>query len=109
MKDTGRLFIPDVSELRQEVISEFHDPPYRGHFGMTKTINAVTAKFFWPKMETDISDYVLSCVYCQQSKSTNQHPLGLLQQLDIPDYNWQSISMDFVLGLRNQSRGIMRF
>jgi Integrase zinc binding domain len=48
------LYIPDVSELRLEVISEFHDPPYHGHFGITKTLKAITSKFFWPKMDLDI-------------------------------------------------------
>jgi Integrase zinc binding domain len=41
--DTNRLYIPDVSELRQEVIPEFHDPPYRGHFGIAKTLKAITS------------------------------------------------------------------
>ena len=102
---TNRLYIPDDSELRQEVISEFHDPPYRGHFGIAKTLKAITAKFFWPKMDIDIKAYIDSCEFCQQSKSTNQHPLGLLQPLDIPDYNYQSISLDFVTGLAKSKQG----
>jgi hypothetical protein len=36
-KRTIRHYIPDVSESRQEVISEFHDPPCHGHIGIAKT------------------------------------------------------------------------
>jgi Integrase zinc binding domain len=39
---------------RKDVISEFHDPPHRGHFGIAKTLKAVTSKFSWPKMDLDI-------------------------------------------------------
>jgi Integrase zinc binding domain len=103
--DTNRLYVPDVSELRHLLISEFHDPPYRGHFGIAKTLKAITSKFYWPKMDLDIKGYIDTCEFCQQSKSTNQHPLGLLQPLDIPDYNWQSISLDFVTGLAKFKQG----
>jgi hypothetical protein len=38
-------------------------------------------------------------VTCQQNKSEKIHPTGLLQSLPIPECKWESISMDFIIGL----------
>ena len=36
---------------------------------------------------------------CQQVKVEHQHPAGLLQTFPIPEWKWEVISMDFILGL----------
>jgi transposase InsO family protein len=51
--------------------------------------------FYWPRMATDVADYVRSCPVCQANKSTTQAPIGLLQSLPIPTAPWESISLDF--------------
>ncbi|XP_058749773.1 uncharacterized protein LOC131622747 [Vicia villosa] len=47
----------------------------------------------------DVADYVEQCVICQQVKIEHQRPGGMLQPLDIPVWKWDSISMDFIVGL----------
>jgi hypothetical protein len=42
---------------------------------------------------------VWECVTCQQNKSEQTHPVGLLQPLPIPEQKWESISMDFITWL----------
>ena len=39
------------------------------------------------------------CKVCQQNKSELACPVGLLQPLPIPEQKWDSISMDFIIGL----------
>ena len=39
------------------------------------------------------------CLTCQQIKAEHQRPRGLLQPLDIPEWKWECITMDFVSGL----------
>ena len=36
---------------------------------------------------------------CQQNKVEHSHPAGLLQPLPIPEYKWESVSMEFITGL----------
>ena len=47
---------------------------------------------------------MLHYVTCQRVKAEHQRPAGLLQPLKIPEWKWEEISMDFIVGLpRTQS------
>ena len=50
-------------------------------------------------MHKDIAKFVKPYIVCQQAKSANTHPGGLLQPLPIPQQIWEDISMDFIVGL----------
>nr|GFC52977.1 retrotransposable element Tf2 [Tanacetum cinerariifolium] len=48
--------------------------------------------------------FVSKCLICQQVKIEHQRASGLLQQLYIPVWKWDEISMDFVTGLPQTQR-----
>eukprot|EP00253_Pinus_taeda_P022056 PITA_22056 len=50
-------------------------------------------------MKKDVASYLARCLECQQIKAEHQHPACLLQPLPIPEWKWETISMDFVIGL----------
>ena len=50
-------------------------------------------------MNSDIIEYVRSCLECQQDKSRRHHQYGLLSPLELPQAPWQSIAMDFITDL----------
>ena len=50
-------------------------------------------------MKLDIADWVSKCLTCQKVKAEHQRPSGLLQPLEIPEWKWEQIAMDFVVGL----------
>jgi len=50
-------------------------------------------------MKKDIVAYVARCLNCQQVKYEHQSPSGLFQKIDIPEWEWARITMDFVVGL----------
>ena len=50
-------------------------------------------------MKRDVTNYVSKCLTCQQVKVEHQVPSGLLNLIPIPQWKWDSIAMDFVIGL----------
>jgi hypothetical protein len=54
-------------------------------------------------MKRDVAEYVALCDTCQRVKAEQQRPIGRLQPLKVPEWKWEEIGMDFIVGLpRNQ-------
>ncbi|XP_058756175.1 uncharacterized protein LOC131629402 [Vicia villosa] len=73
--------------------------------GATKMYQYLKNLFRWPRMKRDVAQFVYACLTCQKLKVKHQKPGGLMQLLEVPEWKWDSISMDFVTGLPNTSRG----
>ncbi|CAH9138313.1 unnamed protein product [Cuscuta epithymum] len=69
------------------------------HPGGTKMYRDLKESYWWSGMKRDIAEYVSRCLTCQQVKAEHQHPAGLLQPLTIPEWKWEHVTMDFVVGL----------
>ncbi|KAL5560324.1 hypothetical protein UlMin_036535 [Ulmus minor] len=95
----GRLCIPDDDELKEQILSEAHTTPYSVHPGATKMYRDLREQFWWPGMKKEVADYVAKCLTCQKVKAEHQRPGGELQPLEIPEWKWDQIAMDFVIGL----------
>lgn len=59
----------------------------------------VSTQFYWPNLKDDVKTFVKHCVVCQQAKTTNSRPAGLLNHLPVPEQVWEDIAMDFITGL----------
>src|SRR5258708_28826065 len=88
-----------LPELRSHVLYERHDSLLTGHPGHAKTISLVTRDYNWPLLPKDVQRYVQSCDTCQQTKPSHHAPYGELVPLNIPQGNWDEISMDFITDL----------
>ena len=75
------------------------------HPGATKMYHDLKKLFWWSGLKRDVAQFVYACLTCQKSKVEHQKPAGLLTPLDVPEWKWDSISMDFVTSLPNTSRG----
>ena len=95
----GRMFVPKGGGLRQLLLKETHDPHWAGHPGVERMLALLSRDYYWPKMEEDIELYVRTCLVCQLDKTERKKQAGLLQPLPIPERPWESISMDFIVGL----------
>ena len=56
-------------------------------------------------MKRNVAEFVLKCMICQQVKAEQKKPGGLLHPLEVPQWKWDSISMDFIDGLPRSRRG----
>jgi hypothetical protein len=50
-------------------------------------------------MKRDVTECVALCDTYQRVKAEHQRPAGLLQPLKIPEWKWEEIRMDFIVGL----------
>ena len=50
-------------------------------------------------MKREIAKYVDKCLTCQKVKAEHQRLAGKLRPSEIPPWKWDSISMDFIMGL----------
>jgi hypothetical protein len=55
-------------------------------------------------MKYETARYVSECDTCRKVKADYMKPGGLLQPLSIPDWKWDDISMDFIVGLHMTAR-----
>jgi hypothetical protein len=63
-------------------------------------------KRFWRYgMKREIAEYVVICDSCQRIKAEHQRLAGLLQPLQIPQWKWDEIGMDFIVGLPHTRAG----
>jgi hypothetical protein len=76
-----------------------HSSPFVRHAGYLKTYKKIRERFTWKGLKTNVLRFVRECNVCQQNKAEHTHLARLLQPLPIPEQKWESISMDFIIGL----------
>jgi hypothetical protein len=56
-------------------------------------------------MKRDVMEYIALCDTCQRLKAEHQRPVRLLQPLKIPEWKWEEIGIDFIVGLPHSQEG----
>ena len=51
-----------------------------------------------------MADFVRRCLTCQQVKAEHHRPVGLLHPLEIAEWKWEHITMNFVTHLPRTSQ-----
>jgi hypothetical protein len=100
-----RLCVPDITSIRELILKEAHETPYSIHPGSEKMYQDLKKRFWWYEMKREIAEYVARCDSCQRIKAKHQRPAGLLQSLQIPQWKWDEIGMDFIVGLPRTRAG----
>ncbi|GKF70100.1 putative reverse transcriptase domain-containing protein [Tanacetum coccineum] len=73
--------------------------------GVKGMILAAQDIYWWLGMKRDIATYVSECLTCAKVKVAHQRPSGLLQQPEIPEWKWESITMNFITKLSRTRSG----
>jgi hypothetical protein len=94
-----RICVPNVKELKDKILCEAHESTYSIHPGGNKMYHDLKATYWWYGMKRDVTEYVALCDTCQRVIAEHQRPAGLLQPLQVPEWKWEEIAMDFIVGL----------
>jgi hypothetical protein len=99
------LCVPNVQSIRELILREAHESAYSIQPGSEKMYQDLKKKFWWYGMKREIAEHVAICDSCQRIKAEHQRPAGLLQPLRIPQWKWDEIGMDFIVGLPRTRAG----
>ena len=100
-----RIWVPKVKDLKEQILKEAHQTPYSVHPGATKMYKDLKETYWWPNMKNDVAEFVSTCLTCQKVKAEHRHPGGELQKIELPEWKWEQITMDFVVGLPRTTSG----
>ena len=81
----GRVYVPDVEDLRKLIMEESHCSAYAMHLGSIKMYQTIKENYWWSDMKKDVANFVLRCSVCQQIKAEHQKPPRTLHPLPIPE------------------------
>jgi hypothetical protein len=99
-----RLVVSKKATLKKKILYEAHTSRYSIHPGSIKMYHDLRQQFWWTRMKHETARYVSECDTYQKVKVDYMKPGGLLQPLSIPDWKWDDISMDFIVGLSLTAR-----
>ena len=92
----GPVVVPRSTDLREEILREFHCSRFAVHQSGTKMYQDLRRQYYWSGMKRHVGDFVRRCLTCQQFKVEHQKPAGLLQPLEVTEWKWEHVMMDFV-------------
>ena len=55
IRNLSRIWIPNVSELKDEILHDAHNSRYSIHLGSTKMYQDLKRNFWWPNMKKEIA------------------------------------------------------
>jgi hypothetical protein len=94
-----RLVVPKKEALKKKILDEAHMLRYSIHPGSTKMYHDLRQQFYWTRIKREAAHYVSECDICQKVKANYMKPGGLLELLSVPEWKWDDIRMNFIVGL----------
>ena len=79
----GWVVVPQLTDLREEILREFHCSRFAVYRGGTKMYQDLRRLYYWSGMKRHVRDFVRRCLTCQQVKAEHQKPTVLLQPLEV--------------------------
>ncbi|GKD67794.1 putative reverse transcriptase domain-containing protein [Tanacetum coccineum] len=80
-------------------MNESHKSKYSINPGSDKMYHDLKKLYWWPNMKAKIATFVSKYLTCAKVKAEHQKPSSLLVQPKIPQWKWETITMDFVTKL----------
>ncbi|MBW0505518.1 hypothetical protein O181_045233 [Austropuccinia psidii MF-1] len=70
-----------------------------GRMSEDRTKERVASTAWWPKWEQELSEYINTCERCQKENRKHGKKYGILQNIEEPGNQWETLNMDCVTGL----------
>lgn len=86
------------------ILKAYHDSPFGGHFGVSKTYNKIKRRFKWKGLKKDVGAYVKKCKKCQQNKIGRRIKMPLILT-DVSKKPFDKVYVDIVGPLPISSNG----
>jgi hypothetical protein len=99
------ICVPNQKYVKELILREAHDSAYSIHPGSLKMYKDLKTRYWWYGMKRDVAEYVALCDTCKRVKAEHQKPTRLLQPLKTPEWKWEEIRMDFIVGLPRMQAG----
>ena len=80
-----RVMVPQQTDLREEILREFHCSRFAVHLDGTKMYKDLCSQYYWSGMKRHVGDFVRRCLTCQQLKVEHQKLAGPLQPLEVAE------------------------
>ena len=65
----GWVVVPQLIELREEILREFHLSRFAVHLGGAKMYRDLCRQYYWSGMKRHVGDFVRGCLTCRQVKA----------------------------------------
>ncbi|WMV37480.1 hypothetical protein MTR67_030865 [Solanum verrucosum] len=88
-----------VAGLQERIMEEAHSSKYSIHPGSTMMYRDLKEVYWWNSMKKSVAEFVAKCPNCQQVKVEHQRPGSLAQNIELPEWKWEMINLDFITGL----------
>lgn len=83
---TNKVLVPQ--EMHEQLMAYVHYSPSSGHPGIQRTTGMVSKKFWWPTINNEVKNFVLSCIIFAQSRTHHHLHSGFLELLLISHWPW---------------------
>ena len=100
-----RLVVPKTGNVKELILHEAHESPISIHPGSTKMYQDLRQRFWWTRMKREIAKFVSECDVCRRVKAEHQRPAGTLRPIDVPEWKWDEVGMDFITGFPKSQKG----
>jgi len=77
LRKNGRLVVPNVNGLRDEVLRECHHSKLTIYPTGNKMYRYMKQTYYWEGMKRDIEEFISKCMNCQLVKAEQKKPSGL--------------------------------
>ena len=100
-RQQGCIVVVGNNDLKQGVISLYHDFSLAGHPGSWRTFSLLAQDYWWPRMKDEVEDYIKGCATCQSTKPRTSIPKAPLNPITVTPnvIPFDVINIDFITKL----------